>query len=86
MSKNTKRIFIKVPNGDMINIADVCSVKLASKGVTLFGVTNRLVHFISELDVDMATLIRDEVINSVEAAAEGRKYQPDWDSNTHTAA
>ena len=85
MYKTIRRTYITLPNGDLINIAEVHSVKLASKGVTLFGANNKLTYFCNELDTDMATLVRDELVKSVEAAAEGRKYQPQWGASTNAA-
>jgi len=59
----TKRILITLPNGDLINVADVNSVKLASKGVTLFGANSRLSSFCSEPDVEMAILVLSHSFN-----------------------
>jgi hypothetical protein len=80
-----KRNLIKDHNGDLFNVSEVQAVKHVTGGVMIFGANNRPLHFIKVADVDMATLIRDEIILSVEAAAEGRKYVPNWASNTPTA-
>lgn len=47
----------------------------------IVGPNNRPLHFIKVSDNDIATLVRDEIIMSVEAAAEGRKYVPQWGTN-----
>jgi len=82
---SSKRILIRDPNGDLFNVAEIHSVKTVNNGVMIVGPNNRPLHFIKIADSDMATLVRDEIILSVEAAAEGRKYVPQWGANTNLA-
>jgi hypothetical protein len=79
---SNKRILITDNNGDLINMADVHSVKIVNGGVMIAGPNNRLLHFIKVSDKEMATLIRDELITAVEMAAVGKKYQPNWSTGT----
>jgi hypothetical protein len=81
-----KRILIKDNNGDLINMAEVHSVKAVTNGVMIVGPNNRALHFIKVSDKEMAILIRDELIIAVEAAAVGKKYQPVWNTGSSVSA
>jgi len=83
---SNKRILIKDNNGDLINMAEVHSVRAVSNGVMIAGPNNRLLHFIKIADKEMAILIRDELIAAVQAAAVGKKFQPNWSTDTSVLA
>jgi hypothetical protein len=84
---SNKRILIKDPNGDLFNVAaDVHAVKIVNSGVMIIGPNNRPLHFIKVSDNEMAILVRDEMALSVEAALEGKKYQPNWSTGTSVLA
>jgi hypothetical protein len=83
---SNKRILIKDNNGDLINMAEVHSVRAVSNGVMIIGPNTRPLHFIRITDKEMAILIRDELITAVEMAAVGKKYQPDWSTGTSVSA
>jgi len=83
---SNKRILIQDPNGDLFNVAEIHSVKIVNNGVMITGPNNRLLHFIKIADKEMAILIRDELIAAVQAAAVGKKFQPNWSTDTSVLA